>query len=102
MVEGITVESVADADTDGVEAVENVELGQGDAVDAGGANRLAHEHGVEPAAAALAARDGAELAPALADALAGVVEEFGRERPLAHPRRVGFCDAEHVADRARP
>src|SRR5205085_6735494 len=59
------------------------------------------QHGVEPAAAALAPRDGAELAPALADALAGAVAELGRERSLADPRRIGLGDAEHVADGAR-
>ena len=68
---------------------------------AGGAG-LAHQHRVEPAAAALAPGHGAELAPPLAQPLAGRVGQLRRERPLAHPRGVGLDDAEHEVDRPRP
>ncbi len=53
-----------------VKAVEHVELGQRDAVDAAGLDRLAHRDRVEPAAAPLASGDDAELAAALAERLA--------------------------------
>src|SRR5204862_3954648 len=47
-----------------------------------------------------AARHRAELAAALAEQPPGLVLLLGREWPLAHPRRVGLADAEHVIDRA--
>ena len=71
-------------------------------VDPAGGAGLAHQHRVEPAAAALAPGDGAELAPPLAQPLADRVVQLGRERPLADPRGVGLDDAEHEADRSRP
>jgi hypothetical protein len=49
-----------------VEPVEHVELGQRDAGDARHGAGLAHQHRVEPAAAALAPGDGAEFMAALA------------------------------------
>ena len=102
MVERLAVEPVADADLELGQLVEHVELGQRDAVDAGHFARLAHQAGIEPAAAARPPGDRAELGPALAEQLAGLVLELGRERPLPHPRGVGLGDAEHVADGAWP
>src|SRR5690606_22675424 len=102
IIDRLTVEPVADADLDGLETVEDVELRERDAVDAGGAHGLAHEGGVEPAAAALAARNHPELLALLPDELAGLVEQLGRERPLAHPGRISLGDAEHVVDGAGP
>ena len=61
-------------------------------------DRLADQHGVEPAAAARPAGDGAELVAALAQPLADRVDELGRERAGADARRVGLGDAEHEAD----
>ena len=63
---------------------------------------LAHQHRVEPAAAALAARDGAEFVAAFAEALADLVVQLGGERAFADARGVGLGDAEHEADGARP
>ncbi len=71
-------------------AVEDVELGQREAVDAGGADGLSHQGGVEPAAAALAAGDGSELAAALADEIADRVVLLGGKRPQADARGVGL------------
>ena len=85
-----------------VEAVENIELGQRQAVDAAGPHGLAHQHRVEPAAAPLAPGIDAEFLAAAADLLADLVVQFGRERPLADPGRIGLADPEHIADRARP
>ena len=69
--------------------------------DAAGADGLPHQHGVEPAAAALAPGVDAEFLAAAADLLADLVVQLGRERALADPGRVGLADAEHIADRAR-
>ena len=101
MIERQPVEPVADADLELGQLVEHVELGERDAVDAGDLARLAHQAGVEPAAAARPPGHRAELDAALAEQPAGLVLELGRERPLAHPRGVGLGDAEHVVDRAR-
>ncbi len=83
-------------------AVENIELGQGDAVDARGLDRLPRQHGVEPAAAPAPAGVGAEFAPAIADRVADLVVEFGRKRAAADAGRIGLGDAQHIADRAGP
>ena len=102
MVDGLAVQAIAGAHLELVEAVEHVELGQRDAGDAAGPYRLAHHHGVEPAAAALAPGDRAEFVAALAQALADGVVLFGRERPGADARGVRLGDAEHVVERTRP
>ena len=85
-----------------LERVQDVELGQRDAVDAAGDRGLAHQHAVEPAAAPFAPRHRAELVAARAQRLADVVDLFGRERPFADARRVALGDAQHIADLARP
>src|SRR6185437_11893999 len=97
----LAIQPIADADLDAVEAVENIELGQRQAMDAAGPHGLAHQHRVEPAAAPLAPGVDAEFPAAAADLLADLVGQFGRERALADPRRIGLADAEHIADRAR-
>src|SRR5690606_38244967 len=61
VVDDLAVEPVAGADLDFVHAVEHVELGQRDALDAVDGDGLAHQHRVEPAATALAPGNGAEL-----------------------------------------
>ena len=81
---------------------EHVELRDhepGEAVDAGG---VAERHEVEPAGAPRAAGGGAELAADLADPLAELVVELGRERAGAHARGVGLGDPPDLVDRARP
>src|SRR5262249_61082201 len=45
---------------------------------------------------------GGDLAAGRADPPANLVVLLGREGAFAHPRGVGFADAEHVADRRRP
>ena len=93
---------VGHADLDGLEGVEDVELGQchlGEGVEA---HRLAQHDGVEPAAAAAAAGVGPELVPPLDQELADVVLLLGRERPGADPGHVGLGDADHAVDVAGP
>ena len=94
------VEPIAGADFDRIEAIEDIEFGEGDAVDAGGQHGLAHECGVEPAATARTAGDDAEFLSALAQELSGLVLELGRKRPFADAGRIGLGDTQHVMDRA--
>src|SRR3954453_24155429 len=70
MGESLAPQPIAGADPDLVQTVEHVELGEGDSGDARARAGLADQNGVEPAAAALAAGDRAELAAALAEPLA--------------------------------
>src|SRR5690606_26082007 len=98
----LAVKLVADADLQFVEAVQHVELGKRDAGDTVGGDRLAHQSSVEPAAAALAARHGAEFTALFAKELADLVGELGRARAFADPGRVSLGDAENIAERARP
>src|ERR1700719_49322 len=94
MVDLLAVQPIAGADLDAVVSVENIELGQRQAVDAAGPHRLAHQHGVEPAAAPLAPGIDAEFLAAAADLLADLVMQFGRKRTLAYPCRIGLANAQ--------
>ena len=69
------------ADLDLVEAVEDVELGERNPVDAGSPDALSHQNGVEPTAPARPPRTVAEFIAALADPAADVVVELGGEGP---------------------
>src|SRR5438132_7175226 len=93
----LPVEFVADADLQFLEAVEHVELGEGDAGDAGYGHRLADQHRIEPAATALAPGDRAELMAARAKPLADRIVLLGRERARADARRISLGDTEHIA-----
>src|SRR5471032_3179228 len=88
--DALAVELVGDADLDLLLAVEHVELGQRNAVDAVQLHRLAHHHRIEPAAAPRPAGVGAELLAAIAQALADCVLELGREGAItrSEERRV--------------
>src|SRR6202021_2228598 len=101
MIDFLAVQHVAGTDLDAGETVENIELGQRQAVDAAGPHRLAHQDRIEPAAAPLAPGVDAELLAAAADLLADRVMQFGRERTLPDPGRIGLADPEHITDRAR-
>src|SRR5580704_19279837 len=94
------VEPIADADFDLVEAVEDVELGQRQTVDAARPHRLPHQHGIEPTAASRPAGHDAEFLAAFTQHSADLVLLFRGERTLADPRRIGLAYAEHIADRA--
>ena len=101
MVQHPAVHLVTVADLQRLEPVEHIELGQRHAGDAGDGVRLAHHHGVEPAAAALAPGDRAEFAAALAHAVAVGAELLGRERAGADAGSIGLGDAENEADARR-
>src|SRR5262249_15768386 len=100
MVDLTAVETVTNADLELLEAVQDVQLGEGEAVDAAGADGLPHQHGVEPTAAPAPPGPGAELAAAVAYELADGILLLGGERTFADAGRIGLADAEHVADGA--
>ena len=95
------VDLVAHAHRDPLPPAEHVELGQeelGQPVDPGG---VARDHRVVPATAALPPGGGAELPPIVAQPVAVVVEELGREGSRADPRRVGLDDPDDPVDPRR-
>ncbi len=83
MIQRRAVQLVAGADFYLRKTVQHIQLGERDAVHAAGDHGLAHQHRVEPAAAALAPGDGAEFLAALAQLFADSVFQFGGERSLA-------------------
>ena len=93
--------AVTGAQGDLVEAVEHVELGDRERVEAVHAHRVAHHHRVVPAAPARAPGRGAVLAAALAQQVALGAVQLRRQRSLADAGRVGLGDAEDRADGAR-
>src|SRR5262249_31429444 len=102
MVKRQAVEPIANANLELRKLIEHIQLGQSDAVNTAHFAGLPHEAGIEPAAAARSPRDRAELLAPLAEELAGLILELGRERSFPYPRGVGLGDAQHVVDRARP
>ena len=98
---GAVRKEVPHADRDLREGGEDVELRErerGEPVEAGG---VAQRHEVEPAAAALAPRDRAELAAELAQTLLVGAFDLGRERPRADARDVRLRDADDLVDSRR-
>src|SRR5437762_971394 len=92
------VHAVTDADADGVQSVEHVELGDAQARDARVHDRATQGHGVEPAAAPPPPGDRAELVTDARQVLAVFVEQLGREGARAHAGGVGLDDAEHAVE----
>ena len=88
MVPQLTLALVPGADPDGVEVVQNVDLGQDHGIDAVAADRVAPRGCVEPADATRPPGGRAELVADGANALAERVVELGRKRAVADPRGV--------------
>ena len=84
-----------------VEAVEHVELGERQRVEPVDAHAVADGDRVVPAAAPRPAGDRAVLVAAVAQPVAHLAGQLGRQRPLADARRVGLDDAQDAADRPR-
>src|SRR6185437_2421175 len=91
-----SLELVADADLHRLDSVEHVELGDAQAGDAVQLDRALQRRGVEPAGAPRPAGGGAELLSALAQPLADVVGQLGRERPAADARCIRFCNPQNI------
>src|SRR2546430_741539 len=94
-------EAVADADRQLAEGRQHVELRQRQGGHSVQANGVAKRDQVEPAAAALAARDRSEFASELAQALLVGAFYLGRERPLADARHICLGNADHLVDPGR-
>ena len=101
IVNRLAVQHIAGANLNLVKAVQHIELGQRNAVNARRLDHLAHQHRIKPATAPLAPRHRAEFMAAFAQLLPDFIILLGRERPLAHPRGVGFGDAQHMIERGR-
>ena len=84
------------------EARQHVELRQRQRRDPVDAHREAQSDEVEPAAAALASGDGAELATELADALLRAPLDLARERPFADAGHVRLGDSSTLIDLLGP
>src|SRR5579862_3666622 len=91
---------IADANLDLIEAVEDVELRQGQAVDAAGPHGLPYQHRVEPAATSGPPGYDAEFLAAFTQRASYFVLLLRRKRAFADAGCVGLADPEHVVDRA--
>src|SRR5262249_51323767 len=78
--------------------VEDVELGDGEGVEAVDAGGVAQPHRVDPAAAARPPRDGAELVAAHAQEIGGGSAELGGGRAVTPARAGGLGEGGHARD----
>ncbi len=97
-VSDFAVDLVAGADLNFREFVEDVELGDDEPLGGVDLVGVAEERHVEPAAATLAAGDGAELHAATANVLADFAGDFGGERTFADAGDISLGDADDGAD----
>src|SRR6185369_987679 len=95
------VGAVADADANGVEAIEYVELGNARARDARIDDRAPQGHRVEPPAATPPAGDRAELMTHARQVFTVLIEELRGKGTRADPRGIGLDDAKHGVEGAR-
>lgn len=93
---------VADADVDGFQAVEYVQLGQANARNAVHIDSATQDNGVEPTATTSTASGGAEFVTLLGQVRANVVEQFSRERTRAYTGGVSLGDAQDVVQNIGP
>ena len=98
VVDALPFELVADTDLDGFETVEDIQFHQRDPVAPVEGAGVTDGHGVEPAAAAGAARRRAELVSLLSEPVAVGTEILARERAVSDAGAVGFGDAGDTAD----
>ncbi len=97
----LSVELIAHAQAQRVDAVQHVELGDTDPAHSVERHGAFQQQQVEPAAAARPAGGGAELLAPPAEVLADVVEQLGRERTRTDPRGIRLDDAQRVVDIVR-
>ena len=95
------VRLVGGAHFERIHAVQHIQLGQRDALDAADLDGLTHHHRVKPAATPPPARDGAKFVAALAQALPHRIVQLGGKRAGTDARGIGLGDAQHITDRAR-
>ena len=94
---GHAIQIIADTDFQFLEAVEHVELGQGDAMDTGHGQSLPDQYRIEPAATPLPAGNRSEFMATFAKPLADLVVQLGREGAGTDAGRVSLGDTEDIA-----
>ncbi|RMN95057.1 hypothetical protein ALQ50_05526 [Pseudomonas coronafaciens pv. coronafaciens] len=87
---------VTDADVDGFQTVEHVQLGQAQTRNAVDFDGTTQDDGIEPATTTCATGGGAELVATLGQKRTNVVEQLGRKRPRTHTRGVSLGDTQNV------
>src|SRR5690606_17275740 len=102
VIEAFAVDVIGDAHRDLLETGEDVELGEHQIGDAVHARGVAGDGRVVPADAARPTRGGAELEALLAQPVALLVEQLGRERARADAGGVRLDDADDAVQRPRP
>ena len=92
----LAIQFVGRANFQGLEAVENIEFGQGPFINAAGHDGMVGDHGIEPAAAARASGGGTKFTADAAQLFAIGIEEFGGEWSLANAGGIGLEHTEHA------
>src|SRR6185312_14535458 len=95
------VHPIADGNSDRIETIQHIELGDAEPGDARMDDGAPQGHGIEPAAAAPTAGDGTELVTYAREVLAVTIEQLRREGTRADPRRVRLDDTEHMVEDPR-
>ena len=88
-------------DRDLVELIENVELGDRQAIETVHFNGVTTDHAVEPTATATTARRGAELAAAVAEVIVKAALQFGGEGAFADAGCIGLGHTDDSVDQGR-
>ena len=102
MIKFFAVDHVPGADFELFHSIQDIQLGQGDPVNAVDLDRLADQNAVKPAATPGAAGGSAEFLAAFAETAADVVGQFAGEGPTANTSGIGLGNAEDIIDGARP
>ena len=97
----MAIELVGDAQPDGLDTGQDIELVQRDRADAVHGDGVPKRNGVEPADPSRAAGDRPEFVAARGDPGTDLVVELGRIRSGADPGRVGLDDADDLVDLER-
>ena len=102
MLDAFSVQLVGHAHLDGIQFIQNIQLGDGEAVKTVHLNRITPDHPIEPTASPPPACGGAEFAATLGELVVESSTEFRRERPFADAGGVGLGNADHPVDQRRP
>ena len=98
----LALDLVGHTDRDAIPAGQHVKLGEEQVRHRVDHDSLLHQRGVEPTTATRTLRRHAVFATLTAQALAVLVKQLGRERPLTNAGGVGLGDADDAIDARRP
>src|SRR5690606_2853573 len=101
-IECLAFRSVPNAELDGFDPIEHVELGDAQSGYAVDLDRTLECRCVEPSATARTAGDRAEFLALFGEMTADLIEQFGRERARADPCGVSLGDSQDVLQALRP